>query len=48
MDFEHFPKIDAHFHTTFRNDTYRTVAERCNLRYITINTDADVFPSMDE
>ena len=48
MDFEHFPKIDAHFHATFRNDAYRTVAERCNLRYITINTDAEVFPSMDE
>lgn len=48
MYFEKFPKIDAHFHATFRNDAYLAIAKRYNLRYININTDANVFPSVEE
>lgn len=48
MNFEEFPKIDAHFHATSRNDAYQAIAKRYNLRYININTDANVFPPIDE
>lgn len=48
IDFHTFPKIDAHFHSTFRNEVYREIAEKYNLQYININTDANVFPSVKE
>lgn len=42
-----FPKIDAHMHTTFYARKYLEIAKTYNVRFITINTDASVFPSID-
>ena len=48
MDFDKFPKIDAHFHSTYRNNIYLSIAQRYNIRFININTCANVFPPIDE
>lgn len=45
--FSCFPKIDAHFHSTFYNPVYEKIAKYCHLKYININTDARVFPPME-
>lgn len=47
ISIEKFPKIDAHFHATFQDDYYIKVAKEFNIRYININTDANVFPSIE-
>lgn len=48
-DLEHFPKTDAHFHSTFKEAVYADVARKYNVDYININTDVhDVFPPVDE
>lgn len=43
-----FPKIDAHFHSTFYNPAYEKFAREYNVRYVNINTDTKIFPSIDE
>ena len=43
-----FPKIDAHFHSTFYDPIFEKIASTYNVRYVNINTDAKVFPSMNE
>ncbi|HTN68099.1 MAG TPA: hypothetical protein VLZ33_01405, partial [Dysgonamonadaceae bacterium] len=43
-----FPKIDAHFHSTFYNPVYEKFAREYNVRYVNINTDTKIFPSIDE
>lgn len=48
VSFEHFPKIDAHFHSTSYNPIYGKIAQDYNVRYLNINTDANVFPSLEE
>lgn len=49
MDFETFPKIDAHFHSTAFDEVYGRMAQKYNLRLVNINTDAmDVFPAVEE
>lgn len=45
--FKNFPKIDSHFHSTFYNPIYERIAKENNLRFININTNASVFPSME-
>ena len=45
--FKSFPKIDAHFHSTFYNPFYEQVVKEQNIRLININTNANVFPSME-
>ena len=45
---ETFPKIDAHFHANHFKKDYLRIAEKYNTRYITINTDAAVFPAVKE
>ncbi len=47
LPIEKFPKIDAHFHSTFNDSRYQKIAGAFNVRYININTDADVFPSLE-
>lgn len=48
VSFGNFPKIDAHFHSTFYDPVYEKIASDSNLRYVNINTDAAVFPSIEE
>lgn len=48
LSFKKFPKIDAHFHSTHYDSVYESIAKASNLRYININTDANVFPSIKE
>ncbi len=45
--FNSFPKIDSHFHSTFYNPIYEKIAKENNLKLININTNANVFPSME-
>lgn len=45
--FNSFPKIDSHFHSTFYNRIYEKIAKENNLKLININTNANVFPSME-
>jgi len=45
---ESFPKIDAHFHSTSYNPVYEKIAADFNVRYLNINTNANVFPSIEE
>ncbi|MBB5620815.1 putative TIM-barrel fold metal-dependent hydrolase [Pedobacter cryoconitis] len=47
LELEHFPKIDAHFHSTFYNPVYEKIAKDYHVKYININTDASVFPRME-
>lgn len=39
-----FPKIDAHMHTTSFDPIYYKIARGYAVRFITINTDTDIFP----
>lgn len=48
LNIEQFPKIDAHFHSTYYDLVYAEIASKYNLRCININTDANVFPSLEE
>jgi len=48
ISFKGFPKIDAHFHSTTYNPIYEKIASEYNVRYVNINTDAKVFPSLEE
>lgn len=48
LDLESFPKIDAHFHATFYDPIFENIAQKYNVRYININTDANVFPSIEQ
>ncbi|HUI33619.1 MAG TPA: amidohydrolase family protein [Dysgonamonadaceae bacterium] len=41
-----FPKIDAHFHSTSYNPVYEKIAKEYNVRYVNINTDTKIFPSL--
>ena len=41
-----FPKIDAHFHSTTYNPVYEKIAKEYNVRYVNINTDTKIFPSL--
>jgi len=41
-----FPKIDAHFHSTSYDECYQKFAASYNVRFVNINTDANVFPSI--
>ncbi|MEP7376956.1 MAG: amidohydrolase family protein [Chitinophagaceae bacterium] len=47
LKFEYFPKIDAHFHSTFYNPVFEKIAKDYNVRYLNINTDAKIFPAME-
>ena len=47
LKFEYFPKIDAHFHSTFYNPEYEKIAKDYNVRYLNINTNAKIFPAME-
>ena len=46
VSFMSFPKIDAHFHSTFYNPIYAKIAKQYNVSFLNINTDAKVFPPM--
>lgn len=49
MIFETFPKIDAHFHATYKDDRYIEIAQKYNIAFINVNTDAkNVFPPIDK
>ena len=48
VSFSNFPKIDAHFHSTSYDPVYEKIASETNVRYVNINTDANVFPSLVE
>ena len=49
MDFKDFPKIDAHFHATNREERYFQLAQLYNLRFLNINTDVHpLFPPVEE
>lgn len=48
ISFKSFPKIDAHFHSTSYNSFYEEIAHDYNVRFLNINTDASVFPSLKE
>lgn len=48
ISFRDFPKIDAHFHSTSYNPIYEKIALAYNVKYLNINTDAKVFPSLEE
>ena len=48
ISFKRFPKIDAHFHSTSYNPIYEKIAADFNVRLLNINTDANVFPSLNE
>jgi predicted TIM-barrel fold metal-dependent hydrolase len=48
VSFGNFPKIDAHFHSTSYDPVYEKIASDANVRYVNINTNAAVFPSMEE
>lgn len=43
-----FPKIDAHFHSTSYNPVYVKFAKEYNVRFVNINTDTKIFPSIAE
>jgi predicted TIM-barrel fold metal-dependent hydrolase len=45
--FKSFPKIDSHFHSTFYNPIYEKIAKEYNIKLLNINTNANVFPSME-
>ena len=45
--FKSFLKIDSHFHSTFYNPVYEKIAKEHNIKLININTNANVFPSME-
>jgi predicted TIM-barrel fold metal-dependent hydrolase len=45
--FEYFPKIDAHFHSTFYDPLYERIAKEYQVQYININTNAGIFPTME-
>jgi len=45
--FKSFPKIDSHFHSTSYNPIYAKIATEYNVRFLNINTNANVFPSME-
>ena len=45
---EKFPKIDAHFHSTYYDPVYEKIAKEYNLSYININTDTTIFPPIEE
>lgn len=44
--FKSFPKIDSHFHSTFYDPIYEKIAKENNVKLISINTNANIFPSM--
>lgn len=46
ITFKSFPKIDAHFHSTSYNPIYEKIASDYNVRFLNINTDANVFPPL--
>ena len=48
FSFKDFPKIDAHFHATSYNPFYLKIALENNVRFLNINTDASVFPSLEK
>ena len=48
ISLESFPKIDAHFHSTSYDPIYEKFAKEYNVRYVNINTDAKMFPSIEE
>ena len=48
ISLEKFPKIDAHFHATSYDPIYEKIAKDFNVRFLNINTDANVFPSVAE
>ncbi len=48
ISFQDFPKIDAHFHSTNYDPIYEKIALDNNVRFLNINTDAKVFPSLEE
>ncbi len=45
--FKSFPKIDSHFHSTSYNPIYAKIATEYNVKLLNINTNANVFPSME-
>ena len=47
-DYHQFPKIDAHMHITVKDDCFIQCAIENNMHLISINTDAAVFPPMNE
>ncbi|MCZ4242673.1 hypothetical protein [Pedobacter punctiformis] len=47
LKLETFPKIDAHFHSTFYDPIYEKIAKDYHVKYININTNASVFPPME-
>ncbi len=46
LSIKDFPKIDAHFHSTSYDPIYEEKANEYNVRYLNINTNANVFPPM--
>ena len=48
INFDTFPKIDAHFHATAFDKIYFEIAKKYGVRFININTDAVIFPEMTE
>jgi len=48
INFDTFPKIDAHFHATTFDKVYFEIAKKYGVRFININTDAGIFPEMAE
>ena len=48
ISLESFSKIDAHFHSTSHNPVYEKFAKEYNVRYVNINTDTKIFPSIEE
>ncbi len=48
IQFEVFPKIDAHFHVFSDVSVYLDIAKKISLQYININTDTHIFPLMSE
>jgi hypothetical protein len=48
ISLESFPKIDAHFHSTSYNPVYEKFAKEYNVRYVNINTDTKIFPSIED
>lgn len=47
LELKKTPKIDVHMHTTRYEEKYYAIAKEYNVRFVTINTDADVFPLME-
>lgn len=46
LDFKAFPKIDAHFHSTEFDLRYIKIAKDQQIKFLNINTDAVIFPSI--